>query len=138
LIAKCGTGQALTVGMVGIDRQLQSFDGLLAVTGGGVLNLLRIGDGVGYEITDPLPVPEVFELITTRGNIATAEMWEVFNMGCGFCVMVAAEAADAAVALLAEHHPGAAVIGRLTGDTGRISLPGLGLAGDAGGLAQTG
>ena len=110
--------------------------GLAHITGGGVLNLLRLGQGVGYEITDPLPVTPVFELIASRGQIAPAEMWEVFNMGCGFCVIVAAEAADAAVALLAAHHPGTAVIGRLTADAGRISLPGVGLAGDAGGLAQ--
>ncbi len=110
--------------------------GLAHITGGGVLNLLRIGAGVGYEISEPLPVPPEFALIASRGDVPAAEMWEVFNMGCGFCVVVAAEAADAAVALLAEHHPGTAVIGRLT-DDGRVSLPGLGLAGDRAGLSAT-
>ncbi|HWE34308.1 MAG TPA: phosphoribosylformylglycinamidine cyclo-ligase [Solirubrobacteraceae bacterium] len=122
--------------IVELVRSGLSVHGLAHITGGGVLNLLRLGDGVGYEITDPLPVTPVFELIASRGRVAAAEMWEVFNMGCGFCVIVAAEAADAAVALLAAHHPGTAVIGRLTGDAGRISLPGLGLAGDARGLVQ--
>ena len=122
--------------IVELLRSGLSVHGLAHITGGGVLNLLRIGDGVGYEISDPLPVTPVFELIAERGQIAPTEMWEVFNMGCGFCVIVAAEAADAAVALLGAHHPGTAVIGRLTADAGRISVPGLGLSGDAGGLAQ--
>jgi phosphoribosylformylglycinamidine cyclo-ligase len=109
--------------------------GLAHITGGGVLNLLRIGDGVGYEIDAPLPVLPVFELIAARGQVPAAEMWEVFNMGCGFCVIVRTDVADAAVALLAAHHPGATVIGRLTGDAGRVSLPSLGLAGGRDGLA---
>ncbi len=122
--------------IVELLRSGLSVHGLAHITGGGVLNLLRLGHGVGYEITDPLPITPVFELIASRGQVAPAEMWEVFNMGCGFCVIVAEEVADAAVALLADHHPGTAVIGRLTADAGRISLPGLGLSGDSGGLAQ--
>lgn len=110
--------------------------GLAHITGGGVLNLLRIGNDVGYEIADPLPVPAVFELIAERGSVAVAEMWEVFNMGCGFCVMVQADRAAEALALLDAHHPGVAVIGRVTRETGALRLPGLGLAGDAGGLRQ--
>jgi phosphoribosylformylglycinamidine cyclo-ligase len=114
-----------------------SVHGLAHITGGGVLNLLRIGSGVGYVIDDPLPVPPVFELIAARGEIPAAEMWEVFNMGCGFCVTVPAAVADSAVALLGDHHPGAAVIGQLTADSGRVSLPGLGLAGGPDGLAAS-
>jgi phosphoribosylaminoimidazole (AIR) synthetase len=55
-------------------------------------------------------------------------MWEVFNMGCGFCVVVPTESATAALRLVARHHPGAAVIGRVTDQGGVVSLPGLGLA----------
>jgi phosphoribosylformylglycinamidine cyclo-ligase len=108
--------------------------GLAHITGGGVLNLLRIGDGIGYEITDPLPANPVFSLIAERGDVALAEMYEVFNMGCGFCVVVADGDADTAVALLGAHHPGAAVVGRISDDAGVVSLPGLGLRGDAQGL----
>jgi phosphoribosylformylglycinamidine cyclo-ligase len=56
-------------------------------------------------------------------------------MGCGFVAIVPAEAAPAAAAQLAVRHPGAARIGRVTAEAGRVALPGLGLAGDAGGLA---
>jgi phosphoribosylformylglycinamidine cyclo-ligase len=38
-------------------------------------------------------------------------MWRVFNMGCGFICVVPADAAEAATALLAAHHPGTRRIG---------------------------
>ena len=108
--------------------------GLAHITGGGVLNLLRIGAGVGYEISAPLPVPSIFELIARHGAVGAAEMWEVFNMGCGFCVVVPADQAPAAVELLGAHHPGATLIGRLTDQAGTVTLPPLQLEGDASGL----
>jgi phosphoribosylformylglycinamidine cyclo-ligase len=108
--------------------------GLAHITGGGLVNLLRLGDGVGFEITRPLPVPPVFELIAELGDVPTPEMWEVFNMGCGFCVVVAAEDAEAAVARLAEHHPGAAPIGAVTDRGGLVEVPELRIAGGEDGL----
>jgi phosphoribosylformylglycinamidine cyclo-ligase len=108
--------------------------GLAHITGGGLTNLLRIGTGIGYEISAPLPVTPVFSLIAALGEVSPAEMWEVFNMGCGFSVTVPAATADAAVTLLAGFHPGAAVIGSVSADSGVVSLPTLGLRGDSEGL----
>ena len=99
--------------------------GLAHITGGGLLNLTRLNAGIGFEITDPLPVPPVFELVKELGGVTDAEMWEVFNMGCGFCAIVPATTADSATALLAAHHPGARRIGTVTDRAGRIELPGL-------------
>jgi phosphoribosylformylglycinamidine cyclo-ligase len=59
-------------------------------------------------------------------------MWETFNMGCGFCCAVPADRAEAAVALLGDHHPGAAVIGLVTAEPGLVELPFAGLAGRRG------
>jgi phosphoribosylformylglycinamidine cyclo-ligase len=109
--------------------------GLAHITGGGVLNLLRLGSWVGYEITDPLPVPAVFDLIAELGEVPPAEMWEVFNMGCGFCAIVAPQLAADAVEVLGRHHPGTAVIGRATGDSDVVSIPSLGLRGGRAGLS---
>ena len=106
--------------------------GLAHITGGGLMNLRRIGSGVGYEITDPLPSPPVFELIASFGEIPAADMWEVFNMGCGFVAMVPAAQADAAVALLARFHRGAAVIGTVTADAGVIDLAPMRIHADVG------
>jgi phosphoribosylformylglycinamidine cyclo-ligase len=110
--------------------------GLAHITGGGVLNLLRLGSWVGYEISEPLPVPPVFALIAELGSVAPAEMWEVFNMGCGFCAIVPARLAGEAVEVLGRRHPGTAVIGRVTGEDGVVSLPGLGLRGGRAGLTS--
>ena len=55
--------------------------GLAHITGGGVLNLLRLQADVGFEIGAPLPVPPVLELVRQLGEVPEAEMWEVFNMG---------------------------------------------------------
>jgi phosphoribosylformylglycinamidine cyclo-ligase len=104
--------------------------GLSHITGGGLLNLLRIGDGVGYRIEERLPVTPVFNLIARLGSVPEAEMWEVFNMGCGLVVMVPDEAAGDATALLGEFHPGTARIGIVTDSDGVVEIPALQVRGD--------
>lgn len=94
--------------------------GLAHITSGGTDNLLRLAAPVGYEIDDPLPVPPVFELIRERGDVSDEEMHQVFNMGCGFCVVVVAEAEAAALELLRAHYPDAKRIGRATDAAGTV------------------
>jgi phosphoribosylformylglycinamidine cyclo-ligase len=106
--------------------------GLAHITGDGFLNLLRLEADAGYRIDSPLPVPRVFELIAERGGVEDAELYEVFNMGCGFCVVVPRGDADAAVELLARHHPGTAVVGQVTTATGVVELTKQGLIGRRG------
>ena len=101
--------------------------GLAHITGDGVRNLLRLSDAVSFELDAPLPVPPIFELIAERGGIAADEMWQVFNMGCGFCCVVPADRAAEAAERLGRFHPGAAVIGRVGEGPTRVSLPTLGL-----------
>ena len=89
--------------------------GLAHITGGGLTNLRRLAPGrVGYSIETPLPVPPVLALIGELGKVPEDEMWEVFNMGCGLVAIVAEADVDAAVAILAAHHPGAARVGTVT------------------------
>jgi phosphoribosylformylglycinamidine cyclo-ligase len=102
--------------------------GLAHITGGGLANLLRLSDRVGFAIEQPLPVPPVFDLVREHGAVPEAELWGVFNMGCGFVAVVPGPAAADAVALLARHHPGAAPIGTVTADAGRVVVPPLGVA----------
>jgi phosphoribosylformylglycinamidine cyclo-ligase len=103
--------------------------GLAHITGEGFLNLLRLEAEVGYRIDAPLPVPMVFELIAEHGGVDEAELHEVFNMGCGFCLVTPADDAEAAVELLSRRHPGTAVIGRTTAAAGVVELPRHGLVG---------
>jgi phosphoribosylformylglycinamidine cyclo-ligase len=94
--------------------------GLAHITSGGLGNLLRLAADVGYEIDDPLPVPPIFELIQERAGVPGVEMGNVFNMGCGFCCVVAAEHEQAALDLLRAHHPEARRIGRAIADPHEI------------------
>jgi phosphoribosylformylglycinamidine cyclo-ligase len=94
--------------------------GLAHITGDGLNNLLRLGTGVGYEIDDPLPAPPVFDLIQELGDVSEEEMYEVFNMGCGFCCVVAGDDEDAALELLRSHYPDARRIGTVTEGAGVV------------------
>ena len=94
--------------------------GLAHITGDGLNNLLRLAAPVGYEIDDPLPVPPIFELIAEHGEVGEEEMYAVFNMGCGFCVVVSAADEAAALELLGAHYPGAKRIGRVTDQDGVV------------------
>jgi phosphoribosylformylglycinamidine cyclo-ligase len=111
--------------------------GLAHITGDGLLNLLRLDAEVGYRIESPLPVPAVFELIAERGGIEAPELYEVFNMGCGFCCVVPVADAERTVELLAPRHPGTAPIGRTTTASGIVELPREGLRGSRAGFEPT-
>jgi phosphoribosylformylglycinamidine cyclo-ligase len=97
--------------IVELLRSEVAVHGLAHITSGGVGNLLRLAAEVGYEIDSPLPPPPIFALIQERGGVSDEEMHEVFNMGCGFCVVVGAGEEDAALSMLRAHYPGAARIG---------------------------
>jgi len=99
--------------------------GLAHITGGGLANLLRLSRAVGFAIEQPLPEPDVYALIRELGRVPERELWEVFNMGCGFVVVVPEAAAEDAVALLAAHHHGTARIGSVTNDAGAVRKEGL-------------
>jgi phosphoribosylformylglycinamidine cyclo-ligase len=103
--------------------------GLAHITGEGFLNLLRLEAPVGYRIDAPLPRPPIFDLIAERAGVEEAELYEVFNMGCGFCCVVPWDDAGAAAELLSRRHPGSAVIGRATSAVGVVELPRVGLVG---------
>jgi phosphoribosylformylglycinamidine cyclo-ligase len=108
--------------------------GLAHITGDGLLNLTRLNEAVGYRIDAPLPPQPIFALIQQRGEVPDHEMWEVFNMGTGFCCVVAVGAVEQALVLLQRHHPGAAVVGEVTGEAGVVRVPPAGLVGDGEGF----
>jgi phosphoribosylformylglycinamidine cyclo-ligase len=110
--------------------------GLAHITGDGMLNLLRLNDAVGFEIDDPLPAAPIFELIRSEGGIGPAEMHQVFNMGTGFCCVVAGQDEQAALAALNSHYPSAKRVGRVTVEAGSVSVPPAGLAGTGDGMRE--
>lgn len=94
--------------------------GLAHITGDGLNNLLRLSRAVGYQVTDPLPVPPVFDLVAAEGGVAEGEMHDVFNMGLGFVCIVREADTAAAAGLLESHHPGAQPIGTVTDRAGVV------------------
>jgi len=106
--------------IVGLLRSEVDVRGLAHITSGGLDNLLRLEARVGYEIDDPLPVPPIFTLIQELADVPDDEMHEVFNMGCGFCVVVAAKDLDPALEKLRRHYPAAKRIGAASAGSGEV------------------
>jgi phosphoribosylformylglycinamidine cyclo-ligase len=82
------------------------------ITGGGWEgNLPRaLPDGLGASIDRTAwQTPAVFRVLAALGGVDQAEQWDVWNMGIGLVVIVAASDANAAVRAV----PGAIVIGRV-------------------------
>ncbi len=104
--------------------------GMVHISGGGLLNLLRLAAPVGY-VLDTLPdPPPIFGQIQRAGSVATEEMYATFNMGIGLCVVVPPEAVPAAVAAVTGVGEEASVIGRVVdGPDRRVELPAAGLVG---------
>lgn len=91
--------------------------GVAHITGGGFYeNVPRmIPDSLTAHIdTDTWTVPPVFRLLENYGKIDSREMFNVFNMGIGMIVSVAAADADKAVAALKEAGADARLVGNIT------------------------
>ena len=94
------------------------------ITSDGLTNLLRVQAPVGYAL-ETLPEPQpIFRLLQELGEVSDAEMFQVYNMGVGFCLVVAPPDADRALAILRGHGREAAVLGRAVADPARrVRLP---------------
>ncbi len=97
------------------------------VTGGGVPgNLVRVlGSGTDATVeVGTWAVPRIFDEIRRRGPVDEDEMAAVFNLGLGMVLVVAPDAAEAAVGALAAAGHGATVVGRVDDGTGQVHLRG--------------
>ena len=73
--------------------------GMCHVTGGGLLNLLRISS-YGFAIEDPIGVPEILVWIAEKGDLETNELYRTFNMGMGFAFIVPKESVDTILSMV--------------------------------------
>jgi len=87
--------------------------GVSNITGSGLLNIPRLNKNVRYVLDNPLEPNRIFQVMQELGRVTHQEMYKTFNMGMGLCVIVPESAAEAAVKLLAKHHPGTRVVGRV-------------------------
>jgi phosphoribosylformylglycinamidine cyclo-ligase len=80
-----------------------------------------------------LDVPPIFSVIQRDGNVETAEMYTVFNMGVGFCVVVSSDQVDAALAAIRGTGGVAQPIGHAVSDPERrVTVQQHGLVGSGG------
>lgn len=92
--------------------------GMAHITGGGIPgNLVRVlPEGLKARIdSGSWPVPPIFSLIQERGEVSSREMFDVFNMGAGFLLVMAESDLEQARGLAGEplHQ-----IGRITSGSG--------------------
>lgn len=97
--------------------------GLANITGGGLRNLLRLKKGVGFEIDDPMVPHPIFRVMQELGGVSDTEMYQTFNMGMGFALVVPDDAASEVVKAAGK---GAKVVGKAVKGEG-VSVPSMGL-----------
>jgi phosphoribosylformylglycinamidine cyclo-ligase len=97
--------------------QVPDVKALINITSDGLLNLSRVDNSrVGFRIDELPGVPGIFKLIQELGNVGAAEMFEVYNMGVGFCVVVGQSNVSQVLAILEQHHRAGWVIGEVIED----------------------
>ncbi len=116
------------VEMMDLELAVKSFS---HITGDGLMNLARIDAEMGFVIDRPLPVPPIFSAIRERGEVDLAEMYSVFNMGIGFCVVVGRDDAERVVEVAERCGHRAGVVGYAVADARRrVWLSQVGLLGE--------
>jgi len=109
-------GQALPAG---------SLHAAAHITGGGLPgNLARVLPSTCDALVQrgAWEVPRIFTEIEQAGGVDPSEMAGVFNLGIGMVLVVDAEVAGEALALLAGRGQDAVVVGRVVAGTGRVVL----------------
>jgi phosphoribosylformylglycinamidine cyclo-ligase len=113
-----------------ILQKVAGVKALINITSDGLLNLTRVAAPVGYEIDRLIEPHPIFPLIQRHAQVDDSEMFEVFNMGIGFCYVVDPADAERTLAILKAHARAAQVIGTAVSDPQKIvHIPGRGLAG---------
>ncbi|MBI3756382.1 MAG: phosphoribosylformylglycinamidine cyclo-ligase [Deltaproteobacteria bacterium] len=93
---------------------------LIHLTGDGFFNLTRTAAPIGYQIHTLPPVPPIFSVLQELGNLSDAEMFQVYNMGIGFCVVVEEADAERVLQIAAEHNTRAWRIGVTVASAERV------------------
>jgi phosphoribosylformylglycinamidine cyclo-ligase len=104
---------------------------LYHITGDGLLNLNRGDKPLGFDL-EWLPEPQpIFKLIAAAAGVDAAEMYRVFNMGVGFCVVVPESAVARVQAIAGEYGVDAWALGKVVDDDRkRVWLRPHGLVGE--------
>jgi phosphoribosylformylglycinamidine cyclo-ligase len=77
--------------------------GLAHITGSGLWNIPRLKQDVKYVIDSPLEPQPIFQFLQDYGNIDDYEMYQIFNMGMGFTVIVTQEETEQTIKILQKY-----------------------------------
>jgi phosphoribosylformylglycinamidine cyclo-ligase len=111
------------VQLLGSYKVKRVVSGMAHITGGGLAdNLSRaLPEGVDAVIRkNTWEVPALFRLLQEQGNVEEDEMWRVFNMGIGYCVIVRPLFADAVTDKLRAAGERVFRIGKITKGKGQV------------------
>ncbi|MEM2874465.1 MAG: AIR synthase-related protein [Candidatus Hadarchaeales archaeon] len=96
--------------------------GLVHNTGGGLTKCLRLGKRISYVKDDLFEPDPIFLLIQRESKVDWREMYEDFNMGVGFEIVVREQFADEVLSTAERFGLGAKVIGRCEKGKARNTL----------------
>jgi phosphoribosylformylglycinamidine cyclo-ligase len=112
-----------------IDR-IRSVKALIHITSDGFLNMTRVKADVGYVIDNLPQIPPIFRIIQHLDDVGDEQMFSVFNMGIGFCAVVADSDAESALSILSAAGKRAHRIGHASSKLKKqVLLPQYGLVG---------
>ena len=104
-----------------VQGSVHAVHGIAHITGGGLSNLLRLHDTLGWHIETPMPIPPEFTWLQSHGNVTDLEMHRTFNMGLGMVLAVAKDDADSILSFIQQHEPNAAIIGYVHDDAHKVT-----------------
>lgn len=103
---------------------------LAHITSAGFLNLQRVTKNYGFRINSLPEVPPIFKLIQEFGPVTPEEMYEVYNMGIGFCVILPQDEVDDAMQIAGKHDSDSYKIGHAFKDPEKkVIIEEIGLVG---------
>jgi len=103
-----------------ILERVRGIKALANITSDGLLNLTRVAAPVGYEIDHLIEPHPIFALIQQHAKVDNGEMFEVFNMGVGFCYVVDPVDEALTLSILEKHGRVAQRIGHAVADPEKI------------------
>ena len=110
LIAACREGKG--------PCDSKQIKGIAHITGGGLSNLLRLHNILGYHISNPMNTLPEFDWIAKMGGVNDREMARTFNLGMGMVVIVDVTASEAVTTWLESRMSGCQIVGDVV-DHGR-------------------
>lgn len=100
------------------DKQPGCAKGLVHITGSGWRNLFRLHPTIGFQISQPLPLPPIFQELGKQ--LEAKEMYKTFNMGMGLAIITAAP--QAVIEVFVKYGFTAAVVGLVTDQAATVSI----------------